>query len=190
MTCPCPLPDGGGQYHCEVITKLSGIETQMCAPWCRLYRTDEKYREYWNRVGGPGAARDQAGPKKKRRKHAGIDRPAVPTLSVDMLAGLATKLAELSGSNHPLDNQGLYAKPLAQWLAAGCETRDDEEQAFVLQFCRGGCPRNQKCYGRCPKYHLQSDSCQCGQGCGPRKPAIPLAIRAVMASESCPGMKW
>ncbi len=191
MTCPCNLPDSGeGQYDCEVITKISGIETRMCPTWCRLYQTDAKYREYWNRVGGPGAARDQTEPKKKRRKLAGIDRPAVPKLSQAVRQTLATRLAELSESSHPLENPALYAKPLAQWADADCETRDDDEQAFVLRFCRGGCPLDQRCLGRCPKYHVQSDSCQCGQGCGARKEAIPLAIRAVMASESCAGVQW
>ena len=189
--CPCDkMTSGDRAYDCDM------LGCRMYPHFCRKFLDDPRFQEMYLRGGGPTqlgrirkAARDQTGPKKKRTL-AGIDRPAVPKLSQAVRQTLATRLAELSESSHPLENPALYAKPLAQWADADCETRDDDEQAFVLRFCRGGCPLDQRCLGRCPKYHVQSDSCQCGQGCGARKEAIPLAIRAVMASESCAGVQW
>lgn len=186
LTCPCqPYTDGEPSIECAQITELSGVPTRMVPAFCFTYINNAKYRDRWNRIGGPGrpASPELPGPRVLR-----LNVPPVPQLPAKERQALADKLTALTESKHIAENLAMYWGVLDAWAAADCETRDDNEQAFALQFCRGGC-LDGICRKKCGRYHIAKDACQCGP-CGEARRSIPLAIRAVMASESCPGMKW
>lgn len=109
--------------------------------------------------------------KKPFRAQCGVRRPS-PDFRL-----LALQLTSITNVDDILNNLPLYMDSLYAWSAMDCEVRDADAQVFALKLCRN-----------CKRYDAANDLCKCG-GCWHRN-QVPCTTRVVMASESCPGLKW